>query len=101
MVEAVRCGSLRGIILLLSALAMSPGSPASAADSTLRAVGIPTVQTAPPLDPHSPVETWSGTAAVDLPWDVTHQQLSAEPTSAHIATDGTNIYVRFDVKHPR
>ena len=98
MVEAVRFGSLGGIIVLLSALALSPGTPAPAAASTLRTTGIPTVQTAPPLDPRAPVETWSATAAVDLPWDVTHQQPSSEPTTAHIATDGTNIYVRFDVK---
>ena len=98
MVEAVRFGSLGGIIVLLSALARSPVTPAPAAASTLRTTGIPTVQTAPPLDPRAPVETWSATAAVDLPWDVTHQQPSSEPTTAHIATDGTNIYVRFDVK---
>jgi hypothetical protein len=84
--------------VLLSALALAPGSPASAAASTLRTIGIPNVQTAPPLDPRSPVEAWSATAAVDLPWDVTHQQPASEPASAHIATDGTNIYVRFDVK---
>jgi len=72
--------------------------PAVAADQHATAIGIPTVQTAPPLDPHSPVETWAATAAVDLLWDVTHQQPSTEPAGAHIATDGTNIYVRFDVK---
>jgi hypothetical protein len=86
-----------GVCLAVAVVAW-PGLPVAAAGSTLRTVGIPTVQTAPPLDPHSPVETWSATAAVDLPWDVTHQQPSSEPASAHIATDGTNIYVRFDVK---
>ncbi len=96
MVKAVCSARLKGVAVIFAALALAPAAPARAAAP--RAVGIPTVQTAPPLDPHSPVDTWSATAAVDLPWDVTHGQPSSEPTTAHIATDGTNIYVRFDVK---
>jgi len=81
-----------GIVLLGSV-------PAVAADQHgPTTIGIPTIQTPPPLDPHAPVEAWAATAAVDLPWDVTHQQPASEPANAHIATDGTNIYVRFDVK---
>ncbi len=96
--EAVRWLSRWGVVALALALVATARAPASAAASTLRAVGIPTVQTAPPLDPHAPVDTWSATAQVELPWDVTHQQPSSETSIAHIATDGTNIYVRFDVK---
>ena len=59
---------------------------------------IPTVQTAPPLDPKADPAAWKDAAAVTLPWDVQHQRAASEPTTARIATDGTTIYARFDVK---
>ncbi|HEX3551470.1 MAG TPA: hypothetical protein VHT53_13885, partial [Candidatus Elarobacter sp.] len=40
---------------------------------------------------------WKDAALVPLPWDVQHQRPSSEPSSARIATDGANIYVRFEV----
>jgi hypothetical protein len=61
-------------------------------------LAIPTVQAPPPLDPKADPATWKDTAAVALPWDVQHQKSASEPATAHIATDGTDIYVRFDVK---
>jgi hypothetical protein len=94
-VQAVRFGS---VAVLATALALSAVRSASTAAPALRAVGIPTVQTAPPLDPRSPVDSWAAAAEVDLPWDITHQQPSSEAATAHIATDGVNIFVRFDVK---
>lgn len=52
--------------------------------------------TAPPLDPHSPLATWSSASPLTLTWDVAHNGPAAEPTVVHIRTDGTFLYVRFD-----
>ncbi len=68
---------------------------ASAPGTTL---AIPTVQAPPPLDPKADAAAWKDAATVALPWDVQHQRVASEPATARIATDGTNIYVRFDVK---
>ena len=62
------------------------------------ALAIPTVQAPPPLDPVAGAAAWKDAASVTLPWDVQHQKAVSEPTTARIATDGTNIYVRFEVK---
>ncbi|MBV8643991.1 MAG: hypothetical protein JO225_08755 [Candidatus Eremiobacteraeota bacterium] len=51
----------------------------------------------PTLDPKADVATWKDAASVTLPWDVQDKRAASEPTTAHIATDGANIYVRFDV----
>lgn len=80
-----------GVATAAHALAQS----SNAAGATL---AIPTVQAPPPLDPKADAAAWKDAAAVALPWDVQHQKASSEPTTARIATDGTNIYVRFDVK---
>jgi hypothetical protein len=63
-------------------------------------VPVPVVQTAPPLDPHSPLSAWPASPAIALPWNVAHSDKAQEPTTVHIATDGKYIYVRFDaVQH--
>jgi hypothetical protein len=59
---------------------------------------IPVVQSPPPLDPKADAAAWKDAALVTLPWDVQHQRPASEPATARVATDGTHIYVRFDVK---
>jgi hypothetical protein len=70
---------------------------AQAANATGTTLAIPTVQAPLPLDPKADAAAWKDAASVTLPWDVQHQKAASEPTTARIATDGTNIYVRFDV----
>lgn len=85
--------------LAMSAVAAASGNAlAQTTSPAATTLAIPTVQTAPPLDPKAESATWKDAANVTLPWDVQHQKVSSEPTAAYIATDGTNIYVRFDVK---
>ena len=84
------------VALAIAACAAAPALAQTAASATTLA--IPTVQAPPPLDPKADPAAWKDAAAVALPWDVQHQKASSEPTTARIATDGTNIYVRFDVK---
>jgi hypothetical protein len=59
---------------------------------------VPTVQSAPPLDPKADPGGWKDAASVALPWDVQHQRAASEPATARILTDGTTIFVRFDVR---
>ena len=81
------------------ALVASAAGPARAqAAASPATLAIPTVTVPPPLDPAADPAAWKDAAAVALPWDVQHQKASSEPTTARIATDNTNIYVRFDVK---
>jgi hypothetical protein len=80
-------------VLVVSSRALA--ETATAPGTTL---AIPTVAAPPPLDPKADPATWKDTATVALPWDVQHQKSASEPATAHIATDGTNVYVRFDVK---
>lgn len=51
----------------------------------------------PSVDPSVDVTTWSGTP-IQLAWDVQHGRPASESTVAHIASDGTYLYVRFDAK---
>ena len=51
----------------------------------------------PSLDPAAPPTSWDPAAKVVLPWDVQDQRPASELTVAHVAFDGSNIYVRFDV----
>jgi len=83
--------------VLISGLATAGQSFADPASAPATTLAIPTVQAVPPLDPAADPATWKDAATVALPWDVQHQKASSEPTTAHVATDGTNIYVRFDV----
>jgi hypothetical protein len=80
-------------MLALLCLAVTPAR----AESTLQALSIPTVTTAPPLDPKADVATWNDAISATLPWDVQHQRPSSETATARIATDGKNLFVRFDV----
>ena len=71
---------------------------ADADGAAAHALTIPTVAAAPPLDPKADVAAWSDAASVELPWDVQHQRPATEPSTARVETDGTNVYVRFDVQ---
>ncbi|MEO7040198.1 MAG: hypothetical protein ABI186_09240 [Candidatus Elarobacter sp.] len=62
------------------------------------AVAIPLIQPAPSLDPKADRTAWKGAATVTLPWDQQYQRPSSEPATAAIATDGSNVLVRFDVE---
>jgi len=61
-------------------------------------LAIPTVVTAPPLDPKVDVAAWNAAVTTTLPWDVQHQRSASQVTTARLATDGANVYVRFDVQ---
>jgi hypothetical protein len=61
---------------------------------------VPVVPTAPPLDPSASGSAWPATSAVTLQWNVAHATTATEPTTVHVATNGTYFYVRFDaVQH--
>src|ERR1700761_3231928 len=69
---------------------------AASAVSAAGTIAVPVITVAPDLDPHAGLDAWKDAAVVALPWDVQHQTPSSEATSARIATDGTNLFVRFD-----
>ena len=63
-------------------------------------LAVPAAQVAPPLDPAANLSAWQQFPGISLAWDVAHGQAGAEATSAHVATDGKFLYVRFDaVQH--
>jgi hypothetical protein len=66
------------------------------ARAAVQTLVVPTVASPPPLDPKADVATWAQAASVTLSWDVQHQKPSSELSVAHIATDATYLYVRFD-----
>ncbi len=72
--------------------------PAVAVVATLGTTVIPAVTSPPPLDPHSPPSAWAAIPSEALTWDVQHAAKSTEPATAQVATDGANVYVRFDVR---
>ncbi|HTD38474.1 MAG TPA: hypothetical protein VK669_13240 [Candidatus Limnocylindrales bacterium] len=85
--------------LIVGAWFIAPREAAAQAVTTpSNVLTIPSVQSPPPLDPKADVAAWKDAAAVALPWDVQHQKQASEPATARVATDGANIYVRFDVK---
>ena len=51
----------------------------------------------PPLEPRNGTDSWADAARVDLRWEVQRGRRMGESTTAHIATDGAYLYVRFDV----
>ncbi len=85
-----------GVALLVTLAAASPGFAQSAA--TLGTLSIPTVSAAPSLDPQADAADWKDVPPVTLRWDVQHQRPASELTTARLATDGTSVYARFDVK---
>jgi hypothetical protein len=92
-------GCLRSSCLALALTAAAcPFALAQSAAATPAVLAIPTVPSSPPLDPKADPAGWKDAASVPLPWDVQHQKPASEPATARIATDGTNIYVRFDVR---
>ncbi len=51
----------------------------------------------PPLNPQTALTAWSSVSTpIALRWDVAHKRAAAEPTTVHVTTDGTLLYVRFD-----
>ena len=87
---------LLAISLAVSVSAVAPAAALTPAN--VGTVGIPTLQSPPPLDPSADPAAWKDAAPLTLPWDVQHQRPSSEESTARIATYGANIYVRFDVK---
>ncbi len=85
-------------LIALVAFAAPREAAAQAATTASNAITIPTFQSPPPLDPKADLAAWKDAAVVSLPWDVQHQKPSSEPATARVATDGKDIYVRFDVK---
>ena len=71
---------------------------AAAQPSAIGELTIPVVTAPLPLDPRLPPETWSAVPAVTLGWDVQHQAAATETSVARVATDGKNVYVRFDIR---
>lgn len=99
--KARRQGFWGGLAFALALAAAAAGPARAQSPAAASATGpltIPTVQAPPPLDPKADPAAWTDAAVVALPWDVQHQRASSEPASARIATDGTSIYVRFDVE---
>ncbi|GAC1406903.1 MAG: hypothetical protein NVSMB64_13130 [Candidatus Velthaea sp.] len=87
-----RAPRLLALIVLLAAPAV-----AARAETTLGSLAIPSIAAAPPLDPKAPAAAWDGIPAVALTWDVQHQRPASEASTARIATDGKDFFVRFDV----
>lgn len=85
---------IRAAAIFTLALALS----LARASAQIGSMTIPKLDAAPPLDPRAPISAWKGAAPVAFPWDVTHQRAASEPSAALIGTDGTFLYVRFDVK---
>lgn len=87
------------VSICVLALAVSAAvAQAAEAVSGAKAIAIAAVTQAPPLDPKADAAAWSQAATVTLPWDVQHQRPATEPTTAQLATDGANIYVRFEAQ---
>jgi hypothetical protein len=80
--------------LAVLSLLIAAVDPAEAAVGA--AAAVPTVATAPPLDPTANISGWEATRAMTLGWDVQHARASSEAATAHIATDGKTLYVRID-----
>jgi hypothetical protein len=83
------------VVLSLCALAGAVSAPLAAA---AQQIAVAVVRTAPPLDPALPADAWSGATSVTLPWDVQDRRPASELSTAFITTDGTSVYVRFDVQ---
>jgi len=84
--------SLVGSCVLVTAAVLCP----LGAGAATHQIAVPTVASPPPLDPKADETAWADAKAVTLTWDVQHQKPSSESSVAHIATDGTFLYVRFD-----
>lgn len=81
------------LALLVPLFAASSGSRAFAA---MAQVSVPQIR-ALSLNPKDKPDAWSAATLVSLPWEVQRQRPMHEPTMARVATDGTFLYVRFDV----
>ena len=98
MERATRLTAVCALAFIISASAAASAPAFAQTPASASALAVPTVQSPPPLEPFADSATWKDAVTVALPWDVQHQKPSSEETTAHVATDGTNIYVRFDVK---
>jgi len=86
-------------LLVVAGVALCAVLPerALALGSTIGRATIPAVTVPPPLDPHLPASAWAAIPGVPLAWDVQRGTAASETTNARVATDGANVYVRFDV----
>ncbi len=75
-------------IVVAAALFAACALPAAAASS----LTVPLVASAP-----SPTGAFPAGAVATLDWNATEQRRADEPAIAHAVSDGTNLYVRFDV----
>ncbi|MEO6835034.1 MAG: hypothetical protein ABI231_03890 [Candidatus Tumulicola sp.] len=82
----------RIIIALVGALLAAGALPALAASS----IEVPTITTAPSVDPRADDATFDPSAVAQLSWDSAQSRPAAEQTMARVATDGKFLYVRFD-----
>lgn len=80
------------IFAIAGALCMTmSAAPAFAATS----LDVPTVASAPSLDPHAP-SAWGNAGTATLAFDSSGGRAN-EPATVHVVRDGTSLYVRFDV----
>jgi hypothetical protein len=66
------------------------------ADAAIASATVEKVATPPGLDAQASVNGWPAEPSIGLPWDVVAARNAAEPTSVHVASDGTFLYARFD-----
>lgn len=82
----------RSILALAGVLAITiSAAPAFAATS----LNVPTVASAPSLDPHAP-STFGNAGEAKLAFDASGGR-ATEPATVHVVSDNTSLYVRFDV----
>lgn len=77
------------------ALALIFGTYATA--SALPQIAVHHADALPPLDPRGDPEGWSAFTTAHLTWDVQGGHPAREPTTVHVAIDGSNLLLRFDV----
>lgn len=79
-------------LALVGALVAAGAVPAYAASS----LEVPTTSTAPSVNPHADDTSYNNAAVAQIGWNSAKSQNANEDTTARVATDGKNLYVRFD-----
>lgn len=85
--------ALAGAIAIAFALIVAP-----VAANAYPQLVINSVASAPPLDPMADISAWASAPTADLTWDVQGGRLSRERAVARVTTDGSALFVRFDVE---
>ena len=71
----------------------------SRAHAAPAALTVPSLATAPTLDPQAPANAGGRSGPpLALAWDVIHGGPAGEPTAVRVASDGHFLYVRFDAE---